>query len=497
MGYLSITLKIHNPGQGKSQVLSTALERYTKSFDRLMKEAKPNLDDIEQNHSGSLLQLSGWIDKDLSKSLNEFYAEPFKDSLKSDFAMALDSFLKRKKAGGQDAFPFIYPEKDGVLQRVRPIFFCRYDQKRNFCFLQHVETKRYYVKVYLLSLKNAIEQKNHKEDTETKLQYIHKDGRMMEENERRQRYILLPLSFGAWQEQYIKLWHEDSTMIKTGRLFQRNGDFYLSVTMKMKVPESVKTATWMGVSRGTKKPIFYAIVDEMGNQKETSVVKLKKESLPIKKEEVEIGLHRAANQIVAKAHQHKAQVVLENVRLMRDDFPKGKDVKDTLAIGPARYIRLEQIVSYKLERVGLPKPIKVSPAGLFFTCPHCGKNTKKNRVAKDMFLCVSCGAAYPIDLLASINLANRLRKYQSEDIKIIVKQEKGTFRFTNEILGLDFKRKSIEIAMLDLKEELQVAIDNIKNNSNPEESSERVKRKWSMIKKMEGYEDLMKHVKLV
>ena len=130
---------------------------------------------------------------------------------------------------------------------------------------------------------------------------------------------------------------------------------------------------------------------------------------------------------------------MENLKVCTDsahevDFGSGRNRS---VLSKQHYRELEKVLNYKLELAGLSKPVKVSPFGIFSTCPKCGLNTKKSRSSKGMFLCISCGSAYHVRNLGSINLANKLIKYNQDDIRIkVVKEEEG-IRLCNDILGVE------------------------------------------------------------
>jgi len=206
-------------------------------------------------------------------------------------------------------------------------------------------------------------------------------------------------------------------------------------------------------------------------------------------------IYIAANEIVDKALTYSSQVILENIKAP-NTVGIGSDDKPILS--KSVYYSIDRILTYKLENKGLPRPVRVSPSGIFFTCPQCGKNTKKNKAAKDMFLCVSCGTVYELDFLGSLNLANKLMKYRNDSIKIKVSKEADGISFSNNLLGLNIKMPSLELdgCMENLIEEIVRKVKEIKAGQ-CQESDQGLSQRWSMVYKIEGYDNIMKHIKLI
>jgi len=493
LSYLSITLKLHKPSREKRRILEEAMMNYTRAFDFLLTEAGRCISDIEKNYSGSTLKLSKWVDKDMSTRLNQFHTEPFKDSIKSDFAMTLESYLKLKAAGKKCGFPSGYTDSTGKLTKVRPIFFCRYDIKRDYCLLYNPDKGRYYLKLYLMNNKMARINQN-VFAAESKLQYVHQSGLKLENEESKKRYIIVPLSFGSWQEEYLNECLKNPQMLKTARLIERKGEYFITINLKLPQNEKIKTDTWIGISRGIGKPLYYTVTDQMGQLKEAGAIRLKKSDV-VNNGNMEQEIYRAANQIVDKALTYNSQVILENIKLQRGGWAYGDYKNYKPMLNKMLYNSLDKILTYKLENKGLPKPIRVSPSGILFTCPQCGKNTKRNRVSKDMFLCVSCGTAYKIDFLGSLNLANKLNKYNADDIKIKVTKETDGIRLCNDLLGLNLQISSMENYMENLRKEIMKTVQEIIESQNHEYDHK--DKRWSMVQKIEGYDDFMKHIKFI
>jgi len=49
-----------------------------------------------------------WVDRDICRELNRFGVQPFKDSLKMDFASTMSGYLNRRQAGRDKSFPIVH-----------------------------------------------------------------------------------------------------------------------------------------------------------------------------------------------------------------------------------------------------------------------------------------------------------------------------------------------------------------------------------------------------
>src|SRR5665647_461686 len=90
----TVTVQLFMPSQTKSSLLLLTMDRYAKALQYLLDRYRPAVEEI---HSLSMLptqfELMKFLDKDALASLNVFEMQPFKDSLKLDFAMLISSYL--------------------------------------------------------------------------------------------------------------------------------------------------------------------------------------------------------------------------------------------------------------------------------------------------------------------------------------------------------------------------------------------------------------------
>ena len=108
-------------------------------------------------------------------------------------------------------------------------------------------------------------------------------------------------------------------------------------------------------------------------------------------------MHTAANEVVALALRHAAQVVIEDLSGARARR-RGRGRFNRL-LGRSQQHKLQRVLEYKLALAGLPRALHVHPAHTFETCPECGlrdAENRKRRLARaglrpEIFSCVDCG----------------------------------------------------------------------------------------------------------
>lgn len=430
MGLRTIHLKLHNPSAVKRKIIETAFINYNNAFNFLLGKAFENIREIEKDFKSpkgnySTLTLSKWIDKEISAEINQFDVQPFKDSLKLDIGMSLASYLAQKKLNSDTPFPNFKND------RLRPIYFCRYDTKRSFCFLYDEQNNKYFTKLHLMNSKNAKERCVPTD--KRKLKYISNTQQLVK-CMNRETYIIIPLSFGKWQENMLKQAIKNPEIMRTAHLILKGNSYYLSLNIDLPEDERVEPCTYMGLSRGLEKAVNYTIADMNGEVIENGYI----ETESVMAADVKSNICILANKIVNIAVRNRSRVVLENLVGKGDKLSWIED--NTIykpILGCKRYNELVRVLEYKLPQKGLPVPAKVSSVDIFHRCTICGSNTKKNRFSKTRFICTTCGTSYNLDSLGSINLANKLIKYENTPLKLrIRKSAKGSY-LQNELIGLN------------------------------------------------------------
>lgn len=490
---------------------------YSMAFQFLLNMAEGDIDRIEKDFKdkkGNYNELSifKWISSDLSKELNKFNVQPLKDSLKLDFSAVIAGYLNLKRIKKRVNYPLVYMTKsdfkrkyEDLLEQLKEgkdtnwcekqiekcirkssnyksVLFSRYDTKRNYCLLYDKTADRYYARLYLLNAKSDKRKRPDIKNTR-EFMFINKDHELMEVNNRKQSFLILPLSFGKWQEGYLKQALDNPEILKGARLVKQGNDYYLSVSIDIKNPEVIKTATYMGVSRGLKSDICYSIVDANGNELTSGKLKNKQ-------------IHCIANALVEAAYKNKSQIIMHK-HFNRGDKLKWTDGENavTPSFSCSDYNRLYEILKYKLAGYGLPEPVKVSCRGIYNTCPKCGMNSSKNRYSSDMIICISCGYADNIEHTGSLNTAKKLILYKKSKITVNAKKINGKISFINHDLDLEFCPSN----PYDCNEEFKQELKNISKQLYKGKSikDKKYNKKYSLFKKIESVNDITDHIDII
>ena len=548
MGLRTIVLKLHKPGKGKREMLDQALENYNKAFQFLLRKAYANLDDLqtkfgETGGKFAAITLSKLIDKKTLQELNQFHVQPFKDSLQLDFGMALASNLRLRESEPETGFfglacqgradhfacgngcrdgssvtikpaPHItssYGSDNGLhLDRTRPVYFCRYDVKRCYSLLYDREKDKYYAKLYIANREHARSVPEGRSGC-SKLGYICSENRILERSSRKETFIIVPLSFGRWQEKWLKEALQKPDCLRTAKLYKREHDYCLAVTIDTGEPESIHAVHFMGISRGLKNKLNYTILDQNGKvvsegaipsgaagASEEAIVSDKLFGASVSKGRqsniLQNELHGTANLISDIAKENKARVIVQNLTGKGDGITK--IVTDGYGKRPAygirEYNQLTRLLEYKLVDRGLPSPVKVSSVDIFTTCHNCGHYSKSNIGLKGLFICTACGATMEMDKLGSLNLAGKLLNYKHSQIKIKVTRTNEGVLFSNDILGLNCLSSNRSNHQEKLTQELSAIIEDTLQNAR-----NRNKAKISMVKKLTDAENLLDMIKYI
>lgn len=510
----TIKLKIYSPSIRKREIMDEAMLNYSMAFQFLLNSAEGDIGRIEKDYKdkkGKYNELSvfKWISSDLSKELNKFNVEPFKDSLKLDFSAVIAGYLNLKRIKKQANYPVVYITKKefeekyiNLLDQIKEgkdtdwcenqiekymkksnnyksVLFSRYDTKRNYCLLYDKTSDRYFAKLYLLNAKSDKRRRPDLKNTR-ELTIINKNHELMEPNNRKQSFLILPLSFGKWQEGYLKQALVNPEILKGARLVKQGNDYYLSVSVDIKNPEPVKTVTYMGVSRGLKSDICYSVVDEKGCEIVSGKLKNKQ-------------IHCIANALVEIAYKNKSQIIMHK-HFKRGDKLTWTDGERVItpSFSCSDYNKLYGILKYKLVEYGLPQPVKVSCRGIYNTCPKCGLNSSKNRYSNDIIICISCGFADNIEHTGSLNTAKMLIIYKKSKITLSAKKIDGKINFVNQDLDLEFCPSN----PYDCREEFKQELKNISKQLYKGESikDKKYNKKYSLFKKIESIDDITNHI---
>lgn len=498
----TICLKLHNPSKAKRLIIEEAMTSYTEAFGFLLKEAAEESEAVWAKYQDVLgryrgVKVSKWVDSKRSSDLNKFNCEPFKDSLKMDFGATFSGFLNLRKINSNAGFPGISNEPDKE-EALRPILFCRYSEIRDYCLLYDRDNDKYFVKMYMMNskseLKRVINASKHK-----KLYYINKDKKAVKSSSRKERFIIVPLSFGKWQEEYLKAGIENPEIFKTARLIKKENEFYLYINIKLETPALIKPLTYLGVCRSLKNQAYMTLTDMEGNLIKSSSVNLSENKKEASSVPMDIRLHIIANSIIKNAKRNKSQIVVENLSNKGDMLHwKGNDSREySPCLSASNYRKLCGLLIYKAEASGLPAPIQVSPVGVFYTCPQCGLNNKNNRLSHNMFLCTTCGKAGSLDELGSLNVARRVIKYNNDTIKIEAQPGNGEILFKHDILDFSCILKNDADIMKNLEYELRSLTRFYENEDKYLATDKDNNKKYSMIKKLINKPNILDSIQII
>lgn len=120
-------------------------------------------------------------------------------------------------------------------------------------------------------------------------------------------------------------------------------------------------------------------------------------------------LHKISRGIVNEAKEHKAIIVLGDLKGIRKNA-RGKRMNRIVSNMP--YYRLTQLIIYKAQWTNV-QVIKVSERNTSKTCHNCG--SKGKRPSQGLFKCPNCGLEYNADLNGAINIAKRSLGYMPSD----------------------------------------------------------------------------------
>ena len=238
--------------------------------------------------------------------------------------------------------------------------------------------------------------------------------------------MLVPLSCSNTQIEALK-----SGQAKTAKLvLGKDERFFLMVSVMFEV-EKREPKCIMGIDRGIEEIATYAVRDTetgkvlakgtfSGEALRTHQRKMEaKQKLDQKvgrnmirgwSDYTTYMMHHVANEIVKVADKYQCQVVLEDLSNIKNS-PNQKRENGTRKnnfrriLSRQQYGRLEGMLSYKLQSVGLPVPKTVWASYTSITCPSCGSGDKGNRYERSKYLCKDCGFEEHADIVGGMNVA--------------------------------------------------------------------------------------------
>lgn len=456
MAFKTLMLQIFKPSGKKKRLMDEAIGNYSEALEFLTEKYRDQIEKLsESGEKITKTRLLKVIDKEAAKALNAYNAQPFKDSLKMEFASIAAAYIAQKKRFGTAGYPLPYVNNENYgssvselisqfdngeigkrkfrssytrlitkTGRPHPVYFGRYSLNRDYCLLYDEFKDRFYAKLYLANFSGSVV--GGQGASGLSLKYVAPGLPPVYDSVGKRRYIVTPLAFGKKQYADLKKALENPAILRTARLLKRQGRYYLMVNIECGTVKPAAVFKTMGVARAVKNGLFYTVCDKTGATASAGRIPV----LP-RTENNEFAL---ANEIADIALVNNAQVVLEADGGRNDKLP---DTDHSLS--EKQYAAITRALRYKLPEKGLPAPVEVSANGLFCTCPECGTRTRKNRLTAEIFACISCGYASESESVASENLAKRLIKYRLDKVPIYAeKTADGTgVRFYNKTLGFD------------------------------------------------------------
>lgn len=244
--------------------------------------------------------------------------------------------------------------------------------------------------------------------------------------------MMLPLECSPRQKQALI----DGTA-KTSKIYKKNDEYFLAVAIEFKV-ESRETEYVLGIDRGICEVASYAVrhkvtgkVVEQGTfdgialREHQRLLEMKQKLSQAKGRRIISGwsnyannlMHNISKEIVHIADKWTAQVVIEDLSAIKNGSHHKRKFGARKGgfrrmLSRQQYGKLESQLTYKLQSIGLPKPLMVRAAGTSCTCPKCGSDNKENRLKdteelRAIFHCQNCGHKAHSDINAAVNIAGK------------------------------------------------------------------------------------------
>lgn len=459
--FISVAFKLRQPGQAKKLILNHVFTEYTGAMDKLIDWSKENLESIKDSGKWRLVdEETGEIKKEgySEKSITTRLPSPsaveadmagcLKESLVKNVAASLAAYLQRDEQTKKEGFPTCRDPSpdafDEALQElcligndleaedearakllkqsrsnVMPISFCR---SRDFYILQDLTKKRFFLFLKLLPqgspMAHQVKIDNLLDVNTGKLhKYNGKAG------------LLLPIEVGirngkwGWQYQnFVRLALAGQAKFVSGKLVRSNGDYFFHVSLKVDCDDPYEPQAYLGVDRGVFFTTAWAVVDKVGNILESHYEKdgfrdarikagkvvqrrqMKGQVVSVKhyrRKYLDEILHILANNLVEKAKEYQAAIVMEDLNIQI----RGKFYKSA-------WKKLHGFVAHKCLLAGVPfKKDGVWPAWTSKLCIYCGEEVERD---DRLVMCRHCGRQEHSDEAAAVNIARRAMYRKSD-----------------------------------------------------------------------------------
>ena len=458
MAYKTLALKLYRPSGKKRRMIDQAMMNYTLALRRLLAVCREKVEALARSGEPvsrkELLSLPG---REMLRDLNEFDAQPFKDSLVMEFAAVSLLFIAQFRRNAAAKYPEIYLGPDDFRRglgrlveefdagkisrdeaeseygrlslrfgRIHPFYFGRYSSTRDFCLLHDDNSGRFYAKLYLLNHSHAVD--SGQEPGKLQLRVIAPGMPEAPPAGGKIRYIVVPLAFGKYQLAELNRVLENPKMLRTAHLKKVKNDYYLLLHIECGAAGRMEAKSRMGIARGFGGGLCYTVETPDGEIADRGIIE--------KEEPEEQELYLLSRKILRLCKKYRPQVILEAYGGKNDGLPFGEGGNEA-PMKTSRYARLCGILKLRLAEQGLPAPVVLGANGLFISCPRCGRMLKKSRITSALFACVECGYAAPVEQVGSLNLVRRLSRYGQDRVPVYHKSEDGKEEYFNPNIGFE------------------------------------------------------------
>lgn len=349
-----------------------------------------------------------------------------------------------------------------------PLPFCRIDAERTCGLFYNLDTRSYYVRLFVVSPRSRFAHPltvaGHYQDLKTGHVY----ARSAEARDHPELHsfgagttsLLLPLELGRVHEQPLRFtevallpWHDRDEMEQrlhsatqpvaaepvAARLIKRDDRYLLHVAFRIPVPPRKPTRTIFGIDRGIACLAAGAVLARDGHavlarvrldgsalndqlrrvEQETASRQQRGQTVRARRRRRAMGdvvVHVCANQIIELACAHAAQIVMEDLSSLARPWKRRaapveprKRANFRAMLSRRQYQKLLHVVNAALPLVGLPPVRLVAPHATSITCNACGHIDAANRDSRDRqrFACVRCGHRDHADVQAGVNIARK------------------------------------------------------------------------------------------
>lgn len=439
MPYKTLSFQFETLTRTKRELLHQAMEAYSDGLESVLRGLLERVEAEPAKTKNGYLKM---MDREILAPLNEKGLEPFKDAIKLDAAMILTTYAGRRRRGKTVRYPSVrvydgeldalvrreaFSKKEygaalAKLRRLHPLFFCRYDRGRDYSLLRDTKSGRIYAKLYLYNRQNALLVHPGRG---RELCYLPQETETLQSG-KKQRYLLLPLRIGPWQERHLEDIRQGRAIPKSAALSEENGKFALHIRLWYEPAAPLACPNTMGVSRGIRDMLAYAVLDAQGRTIEEGT--LRRED-PQRRSR----LHALSGEVLRLAERYRCRILMANL-ITRSDALSALAAPG-MRVG--EYNALVQMIAQKAPAYGLEAPVIVSGNGIFSRCPAC-QEMRRASVFQGNFICVKCGYSHALETLGAVNLAGALKRYGKKKIPVTVRQEQGRIVFCNSRWGIDF-----------------------------------------------------------